>query len=584
MIALVMRLIYIVSGCWLAYFLYLAIKSLRKRSVTYFQDENGRFRPWGDARYKIREDKYFLIDYYQVFSHFQGYSKVEDGKAWIYLKEDPEEEFCSDNLEMAGYIDLDGNIYDSKSNIIGYVCDEKGERTIDGTRKWYELWLKCHLFVYWSSGDLAGKVIETGRLRKLQKGRFSANARAAAYTLLYGGPSMRNVNEDDLVYDGGWSDTALLASLIYTGVFVMMFLGNLVPLTFPALGEQISFEVVLLLIYWLIWALLRQYKIEKTLVGVDVRHFLFLINRNTGVVGLTKTAILCTVVSLVLTIFVYGSVFLPLQVAILIGLVVNLFSTSSEPWVVSESFPDPVVWDEGEDEEDSSDDDDAPIPDTGEKICYSWDLDSDYHKLKGTMQLLFNPEELAELRAKNPFQNYNGDFISTVRELFALYGNTNKSKIKKIIKYIRESSSKAGLSNLERMQFILDFSQKPNIDYAYDAACDEIGNRQEYVRFPDETLHDKRGDCDCKAALAAALFVEAGYKTVLLTTNNHCAIGVAFPNEIPKELQGLLESEDFIIKKDNLLYFFCETTGDSYRIGQWGSTRLDEIVDILSLN
>ena len=105
---------------------------------------------------------------------------------------------------------------------------------------------------------------------------------------------------------------------------------------------------------------------------------------------------------------------------------------------------------------------------------------------------------------------------------------------------------------------------------------------REYARFPDETMFDKRGDCDCKAALAAALFAEAGFKTAYITTMTHAAVAVAFKEQSSADLLRICGDE--IISKDGYLYFFCETTGDNFRIGDLTISSKNEIQDILYLN
>ena len=62
-----------------------------------------------------------------------------------------------------------------------------------------------------------------------------------------------------------------------------------------------------------------------------------------------------------------------------------------------------------------------------------------------------------------------------------------------VLRYIDRCAREKGLGEMDRMQFILDFVQKPNIAYEYDEKCDEIGNLGEYARYPDETLFDGRG-------------------------------------------------------------------------------------------
>ena len=141
--------------------------------------------------------------------------------------------------------------------------------------------------------------------------------------------------------------------------------------------------------------------------------------------------------------------------------------------------------------------------------------------------------------------------------------DTDIHHLQMINQHIAKLSNKYHLTMLESIQFILDFVQEPNIRYSYDKDSTPY---VEYVRYPDETLYDKTGDCDCKAMLAAALFHNAGLQVLYLTSDTHAAIAIKcnpawFGNQknpyIPK---GLLLYK-------NKHYYFCETTGDHFRVG-----------------
>ncbi len=236
---------------------------------------------------------------------------------------------------------------------------------------------------------------------------------------------------------------------------------------------------------------------------------------------------------------------------------------------------------------DWEDDDEEEVPildDTDdEKVerTYSWDLDSLYHKLKGNLTLTFNLERIADLRASNPFRLYpNRAHKANAEELFA--DCKKNGKVHKVLEYIDKASRTQGLSELERMQFILDFVQMPNIKYEYDEKCPEIGNPRDYARYPDETMFDGRGDCDCKAVLAAILFREAGYKTAYIMTRNHAAVAVAFKSKGASDLVSMADLS--LVTKDGYMYFFCETTGDGFRIGDLGDTTKEAVEDIIFLN
>ena len=591
----------------LVYLVYVAICLFRRIARTYYQQEDGSFRCFGDAAFSITENSYLFHDYFQPISNrYQGYSSVEKALARIFLRKDPS--YTALNKEEvweAGYVDLDGNIYTRDGVLVGYITDAKGNRSINGSGKWYELWLRKHSFVYscdpeGGNAQMVGKVVETGRLRKAPRGRYTATSRAAGYLLLYMDRMPAVQDEDALILRTTWKDTALPAVIVYAVIYGLFYAFGLGKNAIPAFGESIGFIVAMLAMYFIVWGILRQVKIEQMLSGRDFDTFLQLIDRNTGVGGLNNWIILLSAASLVLSVFVKASDFIPLQAAILIGVLINRIYMDGSPWEVVESFEDySDAGGSGEsdgsgasggsggsgesDGGDGSDGSSGGSDDRGEseRREYSWKLDSSSVALSGSVTLGFNPEKIAGLREKNPFRtNPERSHIENVKALFDMCEDTGK--VRYVLRYIDTLARKNGLNERDRMQFILDFVQKPNIAYEFDDKCDEIGNIDDYARFPDETLYDGRGDCDCKAALAAILFREAGHKVAYVTTPSHAAIAVAFKEQSDPELARM--AAESLITNDGYLYFFCETTGDGFKIGDLGSTMKDTIEDTLFLN
>ena len=136
---------------------------------------------------------------------------------------------------------------------------------------------------------------------------------------------------------------------------------------------------------------------------------------------------------------------------------------------------------------------------------------------------------------------------------------------------------KYNLNAWDRLQTVLGFCQKPNIEYVYDDSPEtqsDIGTELgDYCRYPLETLADGRGDCDCHSALAACLFYTLGYDACIFTLHTkdrsgfHMAVGVRPPGAtilIPDSMSPLIGERR---------YFYCETTGS------WSVGRLPEDMD-----
>ena len=586
----------------IAFAVYEIIGLLKKKARTAYSGEDGRFHMFGDAVFSVSSDSYIFHDNNQPpANRFQGNSNVDNGLALVNLRNDPSPSDLTNEVHKEGWVDLAGNIYGESGLRLGYITDLKGRPGISGSGKWYELWLKKHSYVMTcpplasENGDgeaakdqIIGKVVETGRLGKAKPNKYTVTARAGGFLLLYKDRQPKPASEDAMAERLTWKDTALPAAVVFTFIYGLFFLTGLGKASFPALGEQIGFILAMLGVYFAVWAILRQIKIEASLEGKSFDDFLMLVNRNTGVSGLNNWIILAAAASLLVSIFIYGSDFIPLQVAILIGAWVNRKYITKEPWELSDADDEeesrlPDWEDDGEDEPDH-----IPIPDDGDDSddvgidrTFTWDLDSWYHNLRGELTLTFNPEKIAALRASNPFRlNPNRAHKANAAELFETC--KKNGKVHQVLRYIDKMAKEEGLGELDKMQFILDFAQKPNIDYEYDEKCDEIGNLREYARYPDETMFDGRGDCDCKAVLAAVLFREAGYKTAYLLTCNHAAIAVAFKNKNAEDLVTMADQS--LVTKDGYMYFFCETTGDGFKIGDLGSTTKEAVEDILFLN
>lgn len=120
------------------------------------------------------------------------------------------------------------------------------------------------------------------------------------------------------------------------------------------------------------------------------------------------------------------------------------------------------------------------------------------------------------------------------------------------------------LSKWDRIQSILGFCQEPNIAYEYDDSDRSVKTldkkiQSDYWRYPLETLHDKMGDCDCHAILAASLFYTLGFDCCLIgietTEGSHMALGVKPPSRDAM----LPDKTSFTHSGDK--YYYCETTG-----------------------
>lgn len=207
---------------------------------------------------------------------------------------------------------------------------------------------------------------------------------------------------------------------------------------------------------------------------------------------------------------------------------------------------------------------------------YSWDLDSESgNKLHGSYTLEFSKTEIEDLRQINPFKTYTehnnqNSYEDNIKTIFNYLREDSErtNKVREIAKYIKKTIEDAKLCDLDLVQFALDFCQAPNITYCVDEESKGINYAKEYMRFPDEVLFDKEGDCDCKSSLTAALFHELGYNVIVMLSQKlqHAAIGIEGKEEWLNAIKP--ENPESIVREyNNKKYLYCETTGDGYRIG-----------------
>ena len=175
-----------------------------------------------------------------------------------------------------------------------------------------------------------------------------------------------------------------------------------------------------------------------------------------------------------------------------------------------------------------------------------------------------------------------------IRSMFQylLEDKNRMEKVNMLADYMRAVAANAGCNELEILQFALDFVQTPNIEYRLDAESAGIDFLKEYMRFPDEVLFDKEGDCDCKSSLMAALFHSMGYNVLIMLSaeRGHAAIGLEF-REDWRDLIQVEDIDSVLFLHNGRRYLYCETTGDGFRIGhmvQDDTTKnYDNIVEIM---
>ena len=121
-----------------------------------------------------------------------------------------------------------------------------------------------------------------------------------------------------------------------------------------------------------------------------------------------------------------------------------------------------------------------------------------------------------------------------------------------VMQSIAKEFSRYAHSEKDRIELALTFVQ--SLRYAFDT---ESKGKDEYVRYPVETLVDGCGDCEDKVALLVAILYEMDADILLLVLPEHMAVGVHCDE---------VEASRYLLFRDKK-YYYMETTMSRWEIG-----------------
>lgn len=467
-----------------------------------------------------------------------GIVVLENGEGLVRIYTNNEKGY-----EEVGRVTIDGQVFGYSNPECIAIVDP------DGERDYRDLWSRLHTEVPINTEKPIGHCSESGRFRKHHIQELTLLCRAAAALLLY-----FEVNKfteyPPLIARTKISDTALLSSLIFSLIYVPLYYIHGINFLFPVLGIQWSYVVSMCGIFTLLWLVIDLIKRSILASSDKPIDMLMLIDRNTGLKKWNITAIFFASISLIYALLVNGYTLIPFLFSVLVGIVVNFFYYTDEYWKVlpPEHKREKVIiesWNEA-----------------GESRNYNFRLDSHLRDIRVDFNLYFKPEEIEALKSANPF-NQNIDYKDIKDILHRIILNWKNEKcVKFAANNLLSVSADNSLTQFEEIQLILDMAQDPPINYTLDK---ESTGHEEYVRYASETLFDKTGDCDCKSALAAALFLHAGYNVIYLANfkEGHAAIAVNADKDLYKDIENV----DGIIIHNGKKYYYCETTEDNWKVG-----------------
>lgn len=505
----------------------------------------------------------------------------DDDNAYVeILINDINDDSVKPEYRTYGYISQDGYIYKinqkNKPEKIGYTAKPSNPNTptVVGERTWKTLWLKCSLNVYMGKPSEKGKKKEPSSkcyhlsFHSSKKDAMPPEARAAAFALIFSLFNKKNYSEYYNTPAYGWKDTALLASFVYTILYIIWLLINQYILIDTDYYVNIHLEEYLSFygIYFALWAIVRAIKIECIENSNTIQPKLDLFNKSLGQKFFDICILICCIIIL-FPIGQYGYNFKALALAIATGVIVNmLLQSSSQRWEIKNPF---VVEEEKEDQE-------QPVNPEGDIVRnYKWLLDSENVKdVEGDLTLYFDAHYISGLRFENPFYNQRQDKPTKIMILDMFnymkehHGITARTRY--IVSQIKNIAAQNALSIEDTLQFTLDFVQEPNIRFSLNRDSKAINQYDNYIRFPDEVLFDKEADSNSKALLAAMLFHFMSYNVLYLFSRkqHHSAIGIEVNDEwIDNGYIFGKKVDEITIIHNNKRYIFCETTSDGFRIG-----------------
>lgn len=398
---------------------------------------------------------------------------------------------------------------------------------------------------------------------------LSPECRACAFAILFDRYNKNNYEEYYKSKPYGWFDTALLTSFIYSIVYMTLFTVYTYILNPPFIGDDVFRMLEFMGLYFIMWAFVRQIKIFSIESSNSIQTRLDLFNKSLGLKFIEISIVVLGLFSLLFVddFFQKNYDFWPLVMAILFGIVMNwLARSTNDRWIIRKTLSD--------DETDYENEEEPKNPEGDISRTFDWDLDSRVSdaKLHGNVTLYFTAANVTDLRQINPFyaqlkEKSDKDYILEMFHEMKEH-QSMLARLRYVTAYIKQLCEQHALHELDKIQFVLDFVQEPNIKFCMNQDSSAVSRLEDYIRYPDETLYDKEGDSNSKALLAAMLFHLLRYNVLYMHSHKqqHAAIGV----EVKPEWVGRLGSpqtiEEITLDYNGRKYVFCETTGDKFRI------------------
>ncbi|TDQ71288.1 hypothetical protein C7391_0396 [Methanimicrococcus blatticola] len=124
--------------------------------------------------------------------------------------------------------------------------------------------------------------------------------------------------------------------------------------------------------------------------------------------------------------------------------------------------------------------------------------------------------------------------------------------IQELADYFKEYGEQKGHSEEQITANVISFVQSIHYTSDYDST-----GREEYPRYPVETLTDKTGDCEDTVILAAAILDELGYDPILVLVPQHMVLGIRDTGNYSGQFY----------EYNGEKYYYVETTSPGHQVG-----------------
>jgi len=392
--------------------------------------------------------------------------------------------------------------------------------------------------------------------------------------------------EDEIVRDDkkGMAATAILSLCLYYLGFYWIWLAVSSGELFPFLGTMLSRIVGMVLCFFFVWLFVHTFR--KIMMDINPRfeRFLEMLNRNTGVIGWVNLILGISFAGLILSLFIISYPFFALFLSTFVAVGINRLAYKQRKWEIDDPFKKRI-----KDNEDEHGEDEIIPTDDLEPREYNWELDSAIKTIQNQFVIQFSRSKITNLRLLNPFRKHYTGGAYAEKVVAMIQDEFNKPTLHSYIRaaklQLNKIAADENLSYIDKVHLILSFAQPPNMEYEFDHKCLELlvvplmipndlrenseSGFKEYCRFPSESLYDKKGDCDCHAAIAAALLAACGITCCYITGNvndgsGHAAVGV----ECTPELLRFLKSGNYFVDHvSGKRFLYVETTGSQCKVG-----------------